>query len=99
MIVRTNQMFVRVAEIGECDAKGKTVLGFQFKGKCIGQVDRHLSTVILPFMNEVLKMAHWSSTEARDKDLADFLAYVEALRKHDESETKPTDQPSPGVPS
>lgn len=78
-ILRGDRMFVRLAEIGDCNSDGKTIFGLRFKGKAVGEPDRPLGTLAVGFIAQLIDLARYSSPDAANADLAELKAYVESL--------------------
>jgi hypothetical protein len=77
-IKRGDRMFVQLSALGECDAKGKTVLSVGFKGRAIAEPDRPL-VLAIGLIEQLIEMARYSSAEALQADLEGLVAYVGTL--------------------
>lgn len=79
-IKRGDHMFVQLSAMGECDAKGKTVLSVGYKGKAIAEPDRPLQ-LAAGFIEQLLEVARYSSVGALKNDLEAFRKYVGTLER------------------
>lgn len=78
--MQTNRMYVQLRTIGQCDAKGKSILAMNFSGKTIAEPDKPLTTLVMPLLREIATYARWSSREAAEADLAQLKEYVAGLK-------------------
>ncbi len=76
-IARSNQMFVRLSEIGEIGPNGKKLMSIGFKGMLKADPDKPLSTLAAPIVGELLRIARWSDEAVRDADIARFLQLID----------------------
>jgi len=71
-ISRTNRFFVKLAEYGHCDDKGRVVMGLGLRGRQISKPDRPLCSLMLPILDMLIPCMDYTSKEAAKKDLEQF---------------------------
>lgn len=78
-IRRTNRFFIALRSYGNCDDKGKTVMGVECSAKKVtAKPDRQLA-LIAAIVDDLLPVMSYSSKEAMEKYLIEFQKYVADL--------------------
>lgn len=77
VVKQTNRMFLVMKEIGMLDARGRKALGLGFSGRMEAKPDRPL-VLALAVLNEVIRLARYSSDEAKNRDVENFLKTIDA---------------------
>lgn len=79
-IRRTNRFFISLRSYGQCDEKGKTVLGVGCSAaKLMAEPDKPLALFAM-LLDELSPGMRYSSKEAAEQDLKRFQEYVNTLR-------------------
>jgi hypothetical protein len=78
-IARSNRMFIKVSQVGELDAKGRTLFSIGFKGRHIAKPDRPLSMMVGIIHEFIVTKFSYSSAEECANDIAILKGYVNNL--------------------
>ena len=71
--------FIKVAQVGELDSKGKVVLGIGHKGRIEGRGKSPLSRLVISVIEMILPHVGHASDEAAIADLDLLKQYVNGL--------------------
>lgn len=78
-IVRSNRMFVQLASVGEVDNKGKTVFAARGFEKVIAEVNKPITTCILPLLAMLMNRSHVDDPALMQSELDALKRWVAAL--------------------
>jgi hypothetical protein len=79
IIAGTNRLYLDVKGYGQCDEKGKAVMGIGLKGRARAEPDRPFRTLILPLINDLLPLCRYSDDAEMEADLAALRDYVDGI--------------------
>ena len=86
----TNQLFVRLREIGCCDGTGRPVAGVCFHERMMrAEPDQPLVSLVYPLVVEMTKFCHYSTDEAMQADIEEFQKLVSSLRPKEPDQRPP----------
>lgn len=78
-VKKTNQLFIQIKQIGNCDEKGRSVLSVGYNGKFIAAPDKPLCTLVYPIIEEMFGFIKYSNNENAKKDVKAFKELINEI--------------------
>jgi hypothetical protein len=76
---RERRLFIHVQGLGVCDANGRnTSISYGFK-RHVGDGEKPISSLFVPYIQEALEMCSWPTEEAMLADLKLLLRYAQEV--------------------
>lgn len=84
-IETTNQLFIRITQLGMCDENERGVFVRKWNGdglKIVAKPNKPLLTMLLPLISSAMELAKYETVEQLREDTAALLQYAQAAHEN-----------------